>query len=219
LVEGHMTSVLSVSTALWCLAKLGYGMTAVPNSGYFDLVSWQLLFVVGICFGFRPLKKNNQDNVSRIQGVLILPSIIIVLIFFSVRHERFFTGTNLSPYWLWLSSWRRTLSVARLLNFSAVAFLIYRFRRSFELFLNNSLSRAFVFLGRHSLPVFVWSVSTSMLACANAIYPKWVSASPLQQTTWVLLILASCFVPAWLHSKWQQLSKVMAEKNQLVGVT
>jgi hypothetical protein len=51
-----------------------------------------------------------------------------------------------------------------------------------------------------------------MLACASTIYPKWMASSHVQQGAWALLILASCFLPAWFHLKWQQVSKVINGK-------
>ena len=50
--------LLAISGGLWLAASQGYGMTALPEgTGYFDLMSWQLLFVAGIYFGFTPAPK------------------------------------------------------------------------------------------------------------------------------------------------------------------
>jgi hypothetical protein len=52
----------------------------------------------------------------------------------------------------------------------------------------------------------VWSVSAGMIVCENE--SRWTLASaeahPLLYT---VLILFSCFIPAWLHAKWQAMRR------------
>jgi len=59
LVSGRFRYVALISAGLWLVASLGYGMALFPETfGYFDIMSWQLLFVVGIYFGFRLLREH-----------------------------------------------------------------------------------------------------------------------------------------------------------------
>jgi hypothetical protein len=56
LMNDRLRYVVAISGGLWLAAALGYGMTALPaGTGYFDIASWQLLFVAGVYFGFTPM--------------------------------------------------------------------------------------------------------------------------------------------------------------------
>jgi hypothetical protein len=193
--------VLIASAALWFAAAMGYGMTAIPNSGYFDMLSWQLLFVAGICLGIPRVDKNQPVT----SDWWTYASAAAVLIFFVIRHERFVTGNELSGYFRWLSEWRHTLSAGRLLNFAAFSYLIFRFRRPLARLVNTHPGRLLTFLGQHSLPVFVWSISLTMMAASWD--RRWSAVPAWGQAGLEILIVASCLVPAWFHSQWQTMRR------------
>ena len=202
LMNGRLRYVVAISGGLWLAASLGYGMTALPaGTGYFDIVSWQLLFVVGICFGFTPMphltklgRPSSWTNVC----------IAVAGTFFVARHWHFLTGQELSPYFEWLFHWKRTLPLGCLLNFAAVSALVYGFRRPLDAVVRTLPGKAITFLGQHSLQVFVWSVLATMLMSGPD--NQWILPSaedyPLVATG---LTLASCLVPAWLHAQRQAL--------------
>ena len=202
LVNKHLHYVLLASGVLWLLAFFGYGMTAIPGSGYFDIVSWQLLFVAGTCCGFFFLGYGRELRASHTWTSI---ASVVVIAFLLIRHSHFLTGRELLPYFEWLSSWRRTLALGRLVDFAAFAYLVYRFRRPLNKLVHTVPGQAVVFLGRHSLHVFVWSVLASMFAYASKFW--WLGRSSVDQTVLTLLVVASCFVPAWLHARWQTWSR------------
>lgn len=201
LLNNRFYYVAAISGGLWLAASQGYGMAALPGAGYFDIMSWQLLFVAGMYFGFTRVRDARELGTP---AWWMAGCLAVVGTFFTVRHWHFFTGQQVSPYFQWLWSWRRTLSLGRLLDFAAFSILVYRVRPSLAALVRTLPGRAVAFLGQHSLQVFVWSVSATMLVGESE--ERWMAPSssdhPLAYT---VMVLASCFVPAWLHARWQTL--------------
>ncbi len=198
LINKRLPWVAAASAGLWLLASKGYGTTASPVGGYFDIFSWQLLFVGGICFGFISMQKRTELRTSKL---CTAASFAVVAAFFLTRHSHCLTGQELTGYFHWLLTWRQTLSLARLLDFSGFAYLIYRYRQPLNKFVQSVPGQGLAFLGKHSLPVFVWSISATLLV-ARAEH-QWVASSSLDRGIFTLLVVASCFVTAWLHTQWQ----------------
>jgi hypothetical protein len=210
LMNDRFYYMAAISGCLWLAASLGFGMTALPEgTGYFDLMSWQLLFVAGIYFGFMPVPQLTKLGTASSWTAICLA---VVVTFFVIRRWHFLTGQQLSPYFEWLFQWKRTLSVGCLLNFAAFSAVVYRFRRPLIAVVRTLPGKAIAFLGQHSLPVFVWSVLATMLASGPE--DGWIASSfedyPLAATG---LTLASCFVPAWLHARWQALRHKLSDQK------
>jgi hypothetical protein len=162
-------------------------------------MSWQLLFVAGIYFGFTPAPKLIKSATLPSWTAVCLA---VVGTFFVVRRWHFLTGQEWSPYFEWLFHSKRTLPLACLLDFAAFSAVVYRFRRPLTAFVRTSPGRAIAFLGQHSLQVFVWSVAVTMLA--SGAENRWIEPSPQYYPLAATgLILASCFIPAWLHAQWR----------------
>jgi hypothetical protein len=202
LMNDRFYYMAAISGCLWLAASLGYGMTALPaGTGYFDLMSWQLLFVAGICFGFTPV-----PNLKKFRTPTSWTAVCLAVVgaFFVIRRWHFLTGQQWSPYFEWLFHWKRTLPIGCLLNFAAFSAAVYRYRRPLTVVVVTWPGKAIVFLGQHSLQVFVWSISATMLVSGPE--DRWIASSfedyPLAATG---LTLASCFVPAWLHAQWKAL--------------
>lgn len=207
--------VVAISGGLWLAASMGYGMTALPaGNGYFDIMSWQLLFIAGIYFGFAPVPKLRKLSTSTSWTALCLA---VVGTFFVVRRWHFLTGQLWTPYFEWLFRWKRTLPLGCLVNFAAFSALVYRFRRPLDSFVKTVPGKAIAFLGEHSLQVFVWSVSATMLM--TGLDGRWTVPSfegyPLAATG---LILASCFIPAWLHAQWRVVRHRMSDHRVAAAV-
>ena len=198
ILNGRSRYVALISIGLWFAASRGYGMVAFPQLGYFDIVSWQLLFVGGLFFGFTPLLQKKEMEVKTRWVVVAFAAAVP---FFLLRHWHLFHGQFASPYFQWLSTWRRTLPLARLLDFAALAILIYRFRRRLAALTNTWAGRAISYLGQHSLQVFIWSVFVSMVLARTD--DVWNKMSPVKQSLLTILSLISCFIPAWLHQQWK----------------
>jgi hypothetical protein len=143
--------VAAISGGLWLAASQGYGMAALPGTGYFDIMSWQLLFVAGIYFSFTRVRNLRELYPPASWRAVCLA---VVGTFFVVYHWHFFTGQQVSPYFQWLSFWRRTLTLGRLLNFAAFSALVDCLRPSLTTLVRTLPGRAVAFLGQHSLQVF-----------------------------------------------------------------
>lgn len=200
LMTDRLYYLMALSGGLWLAASQGYGMTALPEgTGYFDLMSWQLLFVAGIYFGFAPVPNLIKLGTRSSWTTVCLA---VVGTFLVVRRWHFLTGQELSSYFEWLFHWKRTLPLGALLDFAAFSAVVYRFRRPLTVVAQTSPGKAIAFLGQHSLQVFVWSVAATMLA--SGAENRWIEPFPeyypLAATG---LILASCFIPAWLHAQWR----------------
>jgi hypothetical protein len=216
LMNDRFYYLMAISGGLWLAAAQGYGMTALPaGTGYFDIMSWQLLFVVGVYLGFAPVPNLRKLATSKSWTGVCL---VVVGTFFVVRRWHFLTGQQWSPYFEWLFYWKRTLPLGSLLNFAAFSAVVYRFRCPLTTVTTTWPGKAIVFLGQHSLQVFVWSVLATTLA--SGIDDGWITPScedhPLVATG---LILASCFVPAWLHAQWQALRLKFSDQRVAAPVT
>jgi hypothetical protein len=210
MVSDRFYYVAAISGGLWLAASMGYGMTALPEgTGYFDLMSWQLLFVAGIYLGFTPVPKLTKLGTTSSWTAICLA---VVGTFFVIRRWHFLTGQDLHPYFEWLFRWKRTLSAGCLLNFTAFSAVVYLFRGSLIAVVRTLPGKAIAFLGQHSLQVFVWSVSATMLMSGPD--NRWALPSaedyPLVATG---LTLASCVVPAWLHAQWQALRYKLSQQE------
>ena len=212
LMNNRLRYVVAISGGLWLAAALGYGMTALPaGTGYFDIASWQLLFVAGVYFGFTPMP--HLAELSR-RNSWIAVCIAVAATFFAARHWHLLTGQESSPYFEWLFHWKRTLPFGCLLDFAAVSALVYRFRGPLDAVVRTFPGKAVAFLGQHSLQVFVWSIAATMFA--SGAENRWIEDSPDYYPPLATgLILASCFIPAWLHAEWRALHHRMS--NSMVN--
>ena len=199
LMNDRFHYVVAISGGLWLAASQGYGMSALPGTGYFDIMSWQLLFVAGICFAFNRVRNLRDFRAPAWWTPLCLA---VAGTFLVARHWHFLTGQQMFPYLEWLWSWRRTLTIGRLLDFAAFSILVYRVRFSLIGLVRTLPGQPVAFLGRHSLQVFVWSIAATTLVRESEA--RWtVPAFLAHSLAYTVLILASCFVPAWLHAQWQ----------------
>ena len=197
-LRNKFLAVIAVSAGLWLAAALGYGLVAFPELGYFDPISWQLLFVAGAFFGFKSIRTREELEAPTLVTGL---SFLIFLAFLLFRHWHFLTGHARPAYFQWLLGWRRTLPFSRVLDFTVFTILVYGVRRPLASFVKTSPGQAVAFLGRHSLQVFIWSVSIS--AVMEEADRRWPNSSVLEHAVITLSIVISCFLPAWLHQKWQ----------------
>lgn len=207
-MNDRLSYVIAISGGLWLAAAGGYGMTALPEgTGYFDLMSWQLLFVAGIYFGFTPAPKLTKLGSPSFRTAVCLA---VVMAFLVVRRWQFLTGHEWSPYFDWLFHWKRTLALGSLLDFAAFSTLVYGFRRQLTVVATTWPGKAVAFLGQHSLQVFVWSIAATMLASGPD--NRWTQPSPeYYPVLETALIIASCFIPAWLHGQWQARNHRMSD--------
>lgn len=148
--------VFIISGLLWLLSQLTifryniyelghYGISL----GYFNLFSWQFLFFLGIYLGY--FKTTGKYEIP-ITKLLFLTSLVVFTIFLIARY---LPGDSLINQIFLRFADRSSLGITRLLNFGAIAYLIYIISIKKKNFLN---SKWLSLLGRNSLQVFSYSV-------------------------------------------------------------
>ena len=164
LVAGRTWLVLTVSLLIWWLFSQeiagGHWRTAVTASlglgfpfqvGEFDPLVWQILFFSGAALGVRMFQ---QRLPRQPQVVFALIAILVVVVFFCLRHQLIPAPTFWNPAWVE----RHELAGLRLVNIAALTYTFWTF-----LYLVRkvdwpawvlALPKPFACLGRHSLAVF-----------------------------------------------------------------
>ncbi|MDD2762581.1 MAG: OpgC domain-containing protein [Opitutaceae bacterium] len=194
--------IFAVSGGLWLLAQAGLrdylqaGLARfLPvNLGVFDLLAWQLLFVLGACFGYH-WAKPSRPLLSFRPAMLLLCLVVAVPLWFLLKYQHLpWPGVTMDMVWAWAD--KAHLAPLRLLNFIVVAYLIAAVavrRPGFFAF------RPLAFLGRHSLAVF----TVQAVVCALVLTQPDLFATFASRTLTALGLVAVLFATAGMH---QQLS-------------
>jgi hypothetical protein len=102
--------------------------------------------------------------------------------------------------------WKYNCHVLRLLNFAAIAYLIWSLPKTLDQKLGRSaLCRGLAFIGKHSLPVFAWSVLITYGAIT--LQHRWQLLPGALQVLLAVMAATSLVIPAWLHQQycgWQR---------------
>lgn len=209
LQRGYLLLIGISSVLFWAIAAYGLGLSALdPVHGYFDPLSWQLLFVIGICLGF-PAQRA-AERIPNSKPMLAAAGAAILFLFLA-RHSHGLTGSDASEYFAWLKEWRRTVAFGRLINFAALSYLIFLSRTQLARIAQTLPGQLIAFLGRHSLQVFVWSSFISMIVWAHI--PWWNRHTQITQIALQMIAVVSCLLPAFLHKQWQ-LGRVSGAHSQ-----
>lgn len=152
--SGKIKTVLSVSFALWICGQffpqkeLGHQIGYLL--GWFEFLSWQFLFTVGVVIGF--LRRNGMllvlNQLTRVQLVVLS---IIALFFWELKHELFFESKD------WIAALPaeptniRNLGFLRLINFAVLGLLVHGFSRRLK---KGFSFGPFNLLGKKALQVF-----------------------------------------------------------------
>ena len=193
--RGRTSMVMLTSTSIWAMGQFSGAWV-----GGFNLLAWQLLFTAGLIVGFpavtrgRPILSGSRPRAMVAAGV--------AAVFLILRHGGSFHvpfSTAASDYLIFLCTDARTFAhPLRLINFAALAYLIWMVPRSFEEKYGRSLPYAALsLLGRHSLQVFAWS---TCIACSGYVLRgHWSHLDGPEKTFIMLVAVASLFFPALLH--------------------
>lgn len=191
---GYMRHIFMLSVFIWVLGQwvhpvydLDEVFTWDVRSGLFNLLSWQLLWVVGLLTGFRHVHEGNNPAYQR--RAIIIAAAALVFFCFLCRHEILTLPTNFSEYFE-----KSTMSVLRVAN--VVAQLILAFYILTLLPRNTNLPW-FSFLGRYSLQVFTYHVFIiyAVMPFSWRINRFGIVADVLFD----VLIVASLSIPIWLY--------------------
>jgi hypothetical protein len=197
--KGRVRLVLAVSFALWLAAGLMLHPSTNSHGvdfGAFNPLSYQLLFIIGVAFG---AGKISLDRLStRQRQVLIASSAGVALLFFALRQEYALDGP-VNPLLDRLANMFSAVELGplRLLNFAAFAVVLYWIFRKVNWSEIHAVSvRWLGFVGRHSLPVFAWSILATYAAVAVLPAHPGVAAGVIS----AILVTASLTIPAQLRA-------------------
>lgn len=143
--------VLSESLGLWLLAQTGESEGVergffIGMFGWFNILSWQILFIFGMVLGYHQFM--GRALTLRPKGWGLFSIIFLGGLLFLFRHGLLPGSETLRSEML---TGKPYLGPVRLLNFMILAMII----SSPQLWPDRAFwTRAFGFLGRHSLPVF-----------------------------------------------------------------
>ena len=152
--KGLFWPLIGASVALWLSSVTGFlslrgpdGCRAFCAVAYFDMLSWQLLFVTGMALGWRWAR--NRPQVPR-SGWLFAAALAICTVFFLHRWQIW--EVPYFPKWWTLYESRSIISAWRITNFLAFCYVLYYpLTRYFE---RTSQIRPLSYLGSYSLQVF-----------------------------------------------------------------
>jgi hypothetical protein len=199
--KGEGRGVLVGSGIVWVLALIFSPQQPLIrgyiNTGSFNLLAWQLLFMVGAVLGHgwavqRPL-------LARPRAATIAPAFALAAVLFCARHA--WIHLPLRPSWLdWLTN-KNNLAPLRLLDTALIFYLVYamvtRVPRWFSW-------RPLAFLGRHSIFVFAGHI---FVAYSIQSYPHYFDGSVWGRAISTAIMIGALFIAAAIHEGWQNRAK------------
>ena len=153
LVRNHTLWVLVGSFCVWLIPQLiefkmaNYRVGHMHISpGYFNYLAWQFLFFIGVIFGVRTARGKSITLLHR--KSLAVVSFVIFLVLFMIRHSFI---TPVAGFPLMEAARRGTLAWLRLVNFLALAHLVYLLASARY---NLLIWPPFALMGRYALVIF-----------------------------------------------------------------
>ena len=192
----------TISAGVWLISQFGSApnLPVMIKFGFFNLFSWQLLFVIGVTVGYHyDLWKQKLTR----PRWLTLVCAALCLTLFSIRHLMRL-GVHVPVVTSFNLVEKSTLGAVRLLNFAACAYSL----RVVLVWLGSGVRGSRVcqqlaFLGQHSLQVFSWSIGITFLAFLSGT--SWWHLPVAVQMCLACGAIGSLWVPARLHSVWCEL--------------
>jgi hypothetical protein len=189
-------TVISASLAVWLISQtrvrdwLVTASQGIPyvELGPFDMLAWQLLWIIGLFFGQRFQGGAAVIHIPRsLQPVLLA----LVIGFLGWRWGSIYLGVDLSNQMWLLDKWH--LGPLRLMNFFAAGWLISKFLKGLECW--ETLLRPLSLIGQHILPVFCCQICFSILLIGMVEPLK--DREPIASVL-VICQLLSAFLLGWL---------------------
>ncbi len=193
-IKGRSLMVMLASFGVWFIAQFGV-LGLITNTvakylpihlGAFDILAWQLIFVVGLYLGF--LKYQQRELTYLLNNKLLAISLVVATLLFLLRQD--LITINFLENEAIISKER--LGFLRLVNFATLVYLIGLLKSKFnKLFEWQWLSG----LGQHSLQVFAFHVGLIFL-----LAPMQISSLPkITGLFATFLVVLSLAIPAKLH--------------------
>lgn len=193
---------LGSSFALWLLAQFGlreacyaflahhFGLQIPLNEmGAFNLWAWQFMWVAGMWAGVRWAK--DDLPVEAWARRTWIPAAAIVVFLFTLRYMQIY-GLNLTRLAVFFDKWH--FGIVRLINFSALAMVLVRFRA----IMRTISIRPLVLMGQSSLQVFCTHfifcfIGIGMMGNSDRIF-GWRQVALIVVTFSALLLVAKIHV-------------------------
>lgn len=193
--SGRTKTVLAISITLWLISQstvLQYNKYDLQSSGfhfgYFNILSWQLLFITGLFFGHNRSSSRYSIPTSISLTVVAITGLLIFAI------ARYSPHDSLLFRLISHFSQRETLGASKVINFGLMAYLVFFITKGKG---NNIRLRWLAFLGRHSLQVFAYSVClvSFVLPVKSDVWDLHI----ITEVIFDILLVATLTLPAWLH--------------------
>jgi hypothetical protein len=150
LESGRRGLVVSLSAAAWLAAQLAPSVDAARtypiNTGSFNLLAWQFIFVIGVVIGHA--RANGIAQVSRPSPWVLAAAASVAAYGIGVRHAHWPSLWPDALFGILLN--KPALGLLRMADFGCVAYLVAAVGARFPSALS---ARPVAFLGRNSLPV------------------------------------------------------------------
>lgn len=196
-VRGHRSAVLIASFLLWLLANIFSPQTPLVhgaiNTGSFNLLAWQFLFVLGTVFGHA--WATGDRLWPKANAALIAIALLAATLLYGLRHAYLpspIPGSALD----WLTN-KNNVAPLRLLNTAILYYLVYVVADRFPKLLTW---RATAFLGQHSMFVFAAHI---VVAYSIQAFPEVTGATAEGRWLSTIALIGSMFAAAAIHQTWQ----------------
>lgn len=196
--RGQRAPVLIASFLLWGMVNLFSPQTplihGILNTGSFNLLAWQLLFVVGVVCGHawstgeRIWPKPRTDLLAVTLGAAAL--------LYAMRHS--FLHLPVPAAWIDGLTNKNNLAPLRLFNAGLLYYLVYGVAVHFPGVLSW---RPFAFLGQHSMFVFAVHI---LAAYALQAFPEIFVVSSAGRWKATVVMIGTLFAAAAVHRRFQE---------------
>lgn len=203
LESGRRWLVLSVSAILWLVIQWAPPVDGAPlypvNTGSFNLLAWQFLFIAGVAIGHARL--SGQPQVARPNPWIVVGASALALYCFGIRQFDWTPIWSDRVYGLLLN--KPALGLLRMGDFAAAAYLVAILGERYPKLLSIP---PLEFLGRHSLVV----VATQSVAIMTVLQFPAFAGTEFDRTLVAIAMVAVVFVTAWIQQAIQDRAKAQA---------
>jgi hypothetical protein len=200
LESGRRWLVLSLSAGVWLAVQWAPAVDGAPlypvNTGSFNLLAWQFIFVAGVAIGHARL--SGRPQVVHPNPWVVLAAAALAVYCFGIRQYNWGPLWPERTYGVLLN--KPALGLLRIGDFAAVAYLVAIVGERFPSLLSV---RPLEFLGRHSLVV----VATQSVAIMAVLQFPELTSTLIGRTLVAFALLAIVFAAAGIQQAIQKRSR------------
>jgi hypothetical protein len=194
LEAGRTWAVIVPSALVWLAMQFAPDVSGAPlypvNTGSFNMLSWQFLFIIGVTIGHA--RVSGRQQVDRPSPWIVAACTAIVVYGIGLRDANWRPLWQDSVYGALLN--KPALGLFRMADFGSLAYLVACFGRMFPRALTW---KPLAFLGQHSLSVVA---AQSVLLIAILPFPA-LFATAFARTSTAVVVVAFLFVVAVVHRR------------------